>query len=129
MEVIRAWQSEGETISAPYERHIKVMLAPDVNDVPELMYTYAIIYPHSSTDLHSHDRPELIQILSGRGYAECDGETVEIEPDMALWVRAGEEHRVVNTGPETLKLATVFVPGYTKEQNLQRIREAAKNAQ
>ena len=128
MEVIKAWEMPGETISEPFKRHIKVMLAPDVRDVPEITYSYAIIYPNSKTDFHSHDRPELIQILAGRGIAICGDEEVPVEPDMALWVRAGESHQMINTGEESLKLATVFVPGYTQEENLGRIRDAAAAA-
>ena len=128
MEIIRCWEEEGETIKEPFKRHIKVMLAPDKHDVPEICYSHAIIYPGSRTDYHSHDRPELIQILSGRGQAVCNGETIQIEPDMALWVRAGEMHQMINTGEESIKLATVFVPGYTAEENLSRIRDAAEKA-
>jgi mannose-6-phosphate isomerase-like protein (cupin superfamily) len=128
MEVIKCWEEEGETISQPYARHIKVMLAPDVRHVPEITFSHAIIYPNSKTDYHSHDRPELIQILSGRGLSVCDGVKTPVEPDMALWVRAGEMHQIINTGEESIKLATVFVPGYTAKENLDRIIEAAKNA-
>jgi oxalate decarboxylase/phosphoglucose isomerase-like protein (cupin superfamily) len=37
-------------------------------------------------------------------------------------------HQMINTGPETLKLATVFVPGYTAEFNYNRCLEAAEAA-
>ena len=129
MEVIKAWEESGETIAKPFERHIKVMLAPDVRNVPEITYSYAIIYPKSKTDLHQHDRPELIQILSGRGVAVCDAKEIPVEPDMALWVLAGEMHQMINTSEESMKLATVFVPGYTAEENLDRIRSAAAAAE
>jgi mannose-6-phosphate isomerase-like protein (cupin superfamily) len=128
MEVIRCWQEKGVTIQEPYKRTIKVMLAPDVRDVPEITYSYAILYPRSMTDYHSHDRPELIQILAGRGIAVCDGVETPVEPETALWVRAGEKHQIRNTGDESLKLATVFVPGYTAKENLDRIIQAAEEA-
>ncbi|MBN1835937.1 MAG: cupin domain-containing protein [Spirochaetales bacterium] len=128
MEVIKCWEEQGETIPEPYVRHIKVMLAPDRRNVPEITFSHAIIYPHSKTDYHTHDRPELIQILSGRGISVCDGVETPVEPDMALWVRAGEMHQVINTGEESIKLATVFVPGYTAKENLERIVEAARKA-
>jgi mannose-6-phosphate isomerase-like protein (cupin superfamily) len=123
MEVIKCWEEQGETIPEPYTRHIKVML------VPEITFSHAIIHPNSRTDYHTHDRPELIQILSGRGVSVCDGVETPVEPDMALWVRAGEMHQIINTGPESIKLATVFVPGYTAKENLERIVKAAKSAQ
>jgi mannose-6-phosphate isomerase-like protein (cupin superfamily) len=126
MEVIRCWEEPGVVISDPYRRCIKVMLAPDTRNVPEITYSQAIIDPKSQTDYHDHDRPELIQILSGRGLAICDGKEVPVEPDMVLWVKAGEMHQLKNTGVETMKLATVFVPGYTAKQNLDRIIKAAE---
>lgn len=128
MEVIKCWEEEGQTISEPYKRHIKVMLAPDTRNVPEITFSHAIIYPHSKTDYHAHDRPELILIVSGRGISVCDGKKIPIEPDMALWVKAGEMHQVINTGEESIKLATVFVPGYTAKENLDRIVKAAEEA-
>ncbi len=128
MEVIKCWEEEGQTIPEPYKRHIKVMLAPDKRGVPEIAFSHAIIYPHSKTDYHEHDRPELILIVSGRGISVCDGKETPIEPDMALWVKAGEMHQVINTGDESIKLATVFVPGYTAKENLDRIVKAAEDA-
>ena len=128
MELIRCWEEKGETIAEPYKRHIKVMLAPDNRNVPEITFSHAIIYPHSRTDYHKHDRPELILIMSGRGTLVCDGVKTPVEPDVALWVRAGETHQLINDGEESLKLATVFVPGYSAKENLDRIRQAAEDA-
>jgi len=128
MELIRCWEEKGETISEPYKRHIKVMLAPDNRNVPEITFSHAIIYPHSRTDYHKHDRPELILIVSGRGISVCDGVQTPVQPDVALWVRPGEMHQLINDGEESLKLATVFVPGYTAKENLDRIRQAAEDA-
>jgi mannose-6-phosphate isomerase-like protein (cupin superfamily) len=105
---------------------MKVMLAPDTRDVPEVTYSHVIINSGSKADYHKHDRPELIQILSGRGISVCEGREITIEPDMALWVRAGEMHQIINTGVESIKLATVFVPGYTARENLERCVWAAE---
>lgn len=126
MEVVKCWEEPGVTIPAPYVRHIKVFFAPDKNNVPEMTFTHALLYPNSRTDYHTHDKPELIQIISGHGIAICDGEETQIGPDMALYVRAGEMHQVINTGEETLKLATVFVPGFNSQENFDRCLNAAK---
>ncbi len=125
MEIVKAWEEAGVKVPAPYARTIKVLLAPDAHNVPELTFSFALIDPGGQTDLHIHDRPELIFIVSGRGQAVCDGETVEVQPDVVLWVRAGERHQMINTGAETLKLATVFVPAYTAEANYSRCLSAA----
>jgi mannose-6-phosphate isomerase-like protein (cupin superfamily) len=120
MEVVKAWEEEGVKIPAPYSRTIKVLFAPDRHKVGDLTFTFALIDPGGQTDYHTHDRSELIYIVSGRGEGICDGERVAVEPDVILYVRAGEKHQMVNTGPETLKLATVFVPAITAEFNYSR---------
>lgn len=129
MQIVRSWEEEGVTIPAPYHRTIKVMLAPDHHDVKEITFSHALIHAQSSTDMHTHDRPELILIVSGRGKCRTAQGEVDVEPDTAIWVEAGEAHQMVNTGYETLKLATVFVPAYTAAENYARCMDAAKAAQ
>jgi len=127
MEIARAWEEKGITIPAPYARTIKMLFAPDKGGVTDLSFSFALIDPFSQTDEHTHDRPELIYIVSGRGQAVCDGQVTNVQADTVLWVLAGEKHQMKNTGAETLKLATVFVPGYTAEFNYNRCLEAAKS--
>jgi len=129
MEIIKCWEELGEMISAPYKRKIKIMLAPDVRNCEEITFSHAILYPHSQTDYHGHNRPELILILSGFGVVVCDEKEIPVKSDMALWVRAGEEHKLVNKSDETMKLATVFIPAYTSEELLGPIKSAARNGQ
>jgi mannose-6-phosphate isomerase-like protein (cupin superfamily) len=103
-------------------------LWPDKGDVAELLFTQALIYPKSSTDYHTHDRPELIYVVSGRGMARSSEGETPICADMAIWAEADELHQIINTGDETLKLVTVFVPPYTTKQNYDRCLEAARKA-
>ncbi|MHB0877117.1 MAG: cupin domain-containing protein [Anaerolineae bacterium] len=126
MEIVRAWEEEGVKIPSPYARTIKVLFAPDRGNVPELTFSFALIDPGGQTDYHAHDRPELVYVVSGRGECLCEGETTPVEADVVMWVRAGERHQLHNTGAETLKLATVFVPAYAAESNYRRCLEAAK---
>ena len=128
MEIVKAWEEPGVKIPAPYSRTIKVFLAPDKHDVEDLTFTFALIDPGGMTDYHTHDRPELIFVVSGIGESLCEGSTYDLQPDVILWVRAGEKHQVKNTGSEVLKLATVFVPAITAEFNYQRCLQAASGA-
>jgi len=128
MEIIKCWEEKGELIQEPFKRHIKLFLGPDKRDCPEINFTHAIIYPQYETDYHAHNRPELIYVVSGKGVCVCEGQEIPIEADMAMWVRTGEMHQVKNTGDETLKLATVFVPGYTSANHIGRIKKAAEDA-
>ena len=112
MEVVRFWEEAGVTVPEPYKRHIKVALAPDRRDAAEITFSQVLIYPESETDYHAHDRPELIVVVSGRGKSICDGKEIRVQPDMALWIKPGEKHQLVNDGDETLKLYTFFTPAY-----------------
>ncbi len=126
MEIVKAWEENGVKVPAPYARTIKVLFAPDAHNVGELTFSFALIDPGGQTDYHTHDRPELIFIVSGRGVGVCEGESHEVQGDMVLYIRAGEKHQMINTGAETLKLATVFIPAYTAAENYARCLNAAK---
>jgi mannose-6-phosphate isomerase-like protein (cupin superfamily) len=126
VEVIRFWEEEGVTVPEPYNRHIKIVLASDKRNVEEITFSHVVIYPHSKTDYHSHDRPELIIITAGRGKSVCDGQEIQVEPDMALWVKAGEKHQMINECDEMLKLLTVFTPAYKAKDLLGGILAAAR---
>jgi len=128
MKIKECWKEEGVTIPAPYARNIKCIFAPDKDDVGELLFTQAIIYPGAMTDAHTHDRIELIYIVSGRGIAKAGDKETPICADMVLFAEKDELHQIVNTGSETLKLATVFVPPYTAKENYDRCLNAARKS-
>lgn len=126
MKLVRAHQEQGVTIPEPYRRTIRILLAPDKEDVPEIMLSHVSIPAGGHTDYHDHDRPELIYVVAGTGVSRCEGEEVEVGPDTAMWVPAGERHEVRSTGPEPLVLITVFVPGYTAQSAYQACLERAR---
>ncbi len=127
MKLARAWEEPGVEIPAPYQRRIKVLFAPDKEGVNELTFSHAILPPGGRTDYHQHDRPELIYVVRGEGICIHDGAETPITEDVALWVPAGEQHQIINTGYQPLKLATVFVPAYTAGENYKRCLDAAGN--
>lgn len=128
MKMVKAWEEKGVTIPEPYQRNIKVLFAPDKEGVEPITFSHALLYPGGKTDYHRHDRPELIYVVSGRGIAICEGREMPVEADVVLWIEKGELHQMINTGEETLKLATVFIPAYTAEQNYARCEAAARQA-
>ena len=125
MKLVKAWEEKGVEIPAPYQRTIKVLLAPDKEGVNELTFSLAILSPQGRTDYHIHDKPELIYVVSGEGICIHDGEETPVTADVVLWVLAGEKHQMINTGYAPLKLATVFIPGYNAADNYKRCLEAA----
>jgi mannose-6-phosphate isomerase-like protein (cupin superfamily) len=126
MKIVKAWEEKGVEIPAPYRRQIKVIFAPDKEGVEELLFSHAILPPNGRTDYHSHDRPELIYVVSGKGICVHEGEETPVQEDVAMWVPAGEPHQMINTGDVPLKLATVFVPAYKASENYRRCLDAAK---
>ncbi len=128
MKIVKAWQEPGVEIPEPYRRQIKVIFAPDKEGVEELTFSHAILPPNGRTDYHSHDRPELIYVVSGKGICVHDGEQTPVQEDVSLWVSAGELHQMINVGDTPLRLATVFVPAYRASDNYQRCLNAAEAA-
>lgn len=112
MKIVKASDEQGVTIPSPFDRTIKILLAPDKAGVQELTLSHVLIPPGGHTDSHTHDRPELLYIISGQGVAKGDGEKCQVGPDTAIWVETDEPHELINTGDEVLKLITVFVPAY-----------------
>jgi mannose-6-phosphate isomerase-like protein (cupin superfamily) len=55
-----------------------------------------------------------------------EGEETPVQEDVALWVPAGEQHQMINSGDVPLKLATVFVPAYKASDNYRRCLDAAE---
>ena len=68
----------------------------------------------------------MVQILAGRGISVCDGVNTPVETDIALWVQAGKMHQIINTGEASIKLDSLFIPGYTAKENLERAKNAAR---
>jgi mannose-6-phosphate isomerase-like protein (cupin superfamily) len=129
MQIVKAWEEAGVEIPAPFARRIKVLFAPDKNGVAEITFSHAILPVSGRTDRHIHDRPELIYVVSGEGICVNGSGETAIVADVAMWIPAGEPHQIINTGGQPLKLATVFVPAYTAEQNYARCMRAAEAAQ
>ena len=129
MEIARCWKEEGVTIPKPYHRNLKFIFAPDKMGVQEISFQQALIFPGGKTDYHKHDRPEWIYVVEGQGKSICDDVEISIEKDVALWVRAEEMHQIINTGDETMKLVTIFIPGYESKGLYETCLKAAEKAQ
>ncbi|MGO8786047.1 MAG: cupin domain-containing protein [Terriglobia bacterium] len=127
MKLVKAWEEPGVQIPAPYSRCIKVLFAPDKEEVAELTLSHVILPPNGRTDYHMHDRPELIYVTMGEGLCVNEGQETPIVPDVAMWVPAGEKHQIINTGASQLKIITVFVPAYHAKQNYERCLNAAQD--
>jgi mannose-6-phosphate isomerase-like protein (cupin superfamily) len=63
-----------------------------------------------SRERASGDRQEVLYVVSGSGTLELEGVEHALEPDMGVFVAAGERYTVVNDGPEDLVMVSVTAP-------------------
>ena len=57
---------------------------------------------------HRHAPPEVYVVLDGEGTMEIDGVATPVRANSAVFIPGMAEHRLVNTGPGTLRLLYVF---------------------
>ncbi len=100
-------------IPAPFRRNLRTVYSPeqDPDLVGDLTFFRCDIYPHSASDLHSHDRSgEIMYVISGHGEGVLGEEVYQLEPDTAFYAPPGVPHQTRNTGDETLRMVTLFSP-------------------
>jgi mannose-6-phosphate isomerase-like protein (cupin superfamily) len=126
MPVIRTFDVRGVKIPEPFERVIRVLLAPDTQDIVKGMsVSHCIISPHSQTDFHPHPGVEMMYIITGYGECHIGDETFPLEPDVLMVVPPETEHDMRNYSDETMKLVAMFIPAETSAEIYERAEEAA----
>lgn len=68
-------------------------------------------------------------VEKGIGKAVVNGEEFVLEEDFALVVPAGAEHNVINTGPNELKLYTIYSPANHPEGTVHKTKAEADAAE
>ena len=128
MPVINAFDIKSVKIEGAYERVIRVLLAPDTQDlVKDMSVSHCVISPHSSTDLrHTHPGTEMMFIMSGHGECTIGDETHKIGPNVLMICPPNSPHDIRNYSDETMSLVAMFVPAETSTQIYERAEKAAK---
>ena len=128
MPVINALDVKSVKIEGPFERVIRVLLAPDTQDlIKEMSISHCVISPHSSTDLrHTHPGTEMMYIMTGFGECTIGDKTHKIGPDVLMICPPGSPHDIRNYSDETMSLVAMFVPAETSKQIYERAEKASK---
>ena len=71
--------------------------------MPNFSMRHFVVDPGGHTPHHQHDYEHEVVVLSGRGEAEYDGESQNIQPGDVLFVKADVLHQFRNTGEEPLQ--------------------------
>lgn len=120
MEVIKLHEVKGVKIPAPYARIVKVLVTPEKEVIPLGLSTpvrfekaieskggtvgVSLIQPGEGMESHKHEKEEeTIYIITGRGEYTIAGKPVRFEPDTIIYIPAGEEHGLYNSGDEMIK--------------------------
>ena len=81
------------------EKHFTTRMHADAN----CKIMHGTLIPGASIGIHWHETSaEMIYILSGRGYAICDGKTEPLAPGGCHYCPKGSFHGVFNDGKEDL---------------------------
>lgn len=111
MIIARAHEVTGYLAAAPYERILKVLISPDLQGVKHIAVGMTLLPPGQSSSSHTHDKEEETwYILSGRGEVVVDGRREAVTADTVITVVPGQEHQLVNTGDETMKVLWIYTP-------------------
>lgn len=111
MIIARAHEIQGYVALRPYERVLKVLISPDLQPVTHIALGMTLLPPGKASSNHTHDREEETwYILSGRGEVVVDGERREVSADTVITVTPPQEHQLINTGDETLKVLWIYTP-------------------
>jgi len=76
------------------------------------------IEPGDEIGTEVHELDQFIRLEQGSATVVLGGESHEVPADSAIIIPAGVEHNVINTGPEALKLYSVYAPPEHKDQTV-----------
>lgn len=130
MPVIDVFGQESVQIPAPNERIIRVLLAPDTQDVVSGMtVSHCVIAPNGGqTDFHMHPGVEMMYIITGHGKCTIGEEEFNLKPDVLIVAPPKTMHDMRNYSDETMKLVAMYIPAETSSQIYERARKAARTS-
>jgi len=76
------------------------------------------IEPGDEIGAEVHELDQFIRLEQGTATVVLNGESHEVPADSAVVIPAGVEHNVINTGPDVLKLYSVYAPPEHKDKTV-----------
>lgn len=84
------------------------------------------ILPGEEIGEEVHDVDQFLRIEKGFGKAILDGVEHGLVDGSAVLVPAGAKHNIINTGPEPMKLYTIYAPPHHKDGIIHNTRADAE---
>lgn len=108
----------GIHVPEPFKRTITPMFMGDDPEIRGIDFSvhFTEWEPGCAVDLHAHpDATEAMYCVSGTGIATTGGENHPFMPGAMIVAPPGVEHRIENTGEETLRVFCIFSPPVTAQ--------------
>lgn len=111
MQTIFRWQDGDELIFRDIPRRISILVEPQTTGSHHLAMGLEVVDVGSEIPRHVHpDAEEILFIYDGQGRIEVGDDAQDIGPETTIFIPPGTWHRLINTGPEPLKLTWTFSP-------------------
>jgi mannose-6-phosphate isomerase-like protein (cupin superfamily) len=111
VKIVRKDEAEVKTIlGGP----ITIYCTPETVGSKQLVFVLGSFSPGEGLDPHIHpESEEVYYVITGKGtvYAGKENKKITIEAGMALYIPAGTQHYVRNTGTEKLVIGFALSPG------------------
>ncbi len=127
----KPWEIEGFEPAPPYNRNLKVVMAPATHRVKSFAVIMVTFPPGVQSDLHCHDGEEFWIVTEGRAEFLIGDERFMAEPGMVVFSPPKIKHQINNTGKDTFIAYSVHCPPgpekvvleYTKKKEAKRFPE------
>ncbi len=73
-----------------------------------------------------HDVDQFLRVEKGTGTAILNGVAQEIEDGSVILVPAGTAHNIVNTGPDPMKIYTLYMPPHHRDGVIHKTKAEAE---
>ena len=127
----KSWEIEGFEPAPPYNRNLKVVMAPETHEIKSFAIIMVTFPPGVQSDLHCHDGEEFWIITEGRAEFTIGEERFMAEPGMVVFSPPKIKHQITNTGKDTFIAYSVHCPPgpekvvleYMKKKDTERFPE------
>lgn len=119
-------------VPLPFQRAMTPIFMGDDPEITETNFSIHMTEwePGCEIDMHHHDPGmEAMYCISGQGIVTVDGEQHPFLPGSMIVAPTGIDHKIQNTGTETLRVFCVFSPPVTGKFLQDRAMEAVAKAQ
>ena len=114
MHTVHMDEVAGTRFPAPHARTIRHLIAPWVTHSAHLWVGLSDVDPGSSSNPHRHPRQEeVFVVLEGSGAIVVDGTSVPVGPGSVVLVAPGEEHQLVSSVAERLRVLSAVAPPFS----------------